>query len=52
MITQRGSEGQAKGLFSELEGIDVDSVGNVYVVDIVIFVFKYSDHHSDNLNAF
>ena len=29
MITQRGSGGQAKGLFSELEGIDVDSVGNI-----------------------
>ncbi|HEX2067737.1 MAG TPA: hypothetical protein VHF08_03460 [Nitrososphaeraceae archaeon] len=40
MITQRGSEGQAKGLFSELEGIDIDSVCNVYVADIVIFVLS------------
>jgi hypothetical protein len=29
LITQWGSEGQAKGLFSELEGIDVHSVGNI-----------------------
>ena len=29
LITQRDSEGQAKSLFSELEGIDIDSVCNV-----------------------
>jgi hypothetical protein len=52
-ISSFGSEGEGDGQFIEPEGVDVDSEGNIYVVDTGILGFRCFHNHNylDYLNC-